>query len=199
MLHALLALLLCSGWAVQLSDAQAINLTGIDTRTRRTRPAEPSSDLPVDDVESRNAAASFIGIMTPSAIIKVKRKYAANTTEGADVMLDGSGSSAIWGTMLVEYVWDIRNLNNNAEDTRVAAGRKVEVQLPPGKWEVKLTVRDDAGNMGSDARPAADGHKPEMGQVADAVRARLHCVLRAARQLWQGRVLWLVVRVRAAR
>jgi hypothetical protein len=89
------------------------------------------------------AAAAFSSLLAPTAAARVTA-----AAPGA-VALDGTASRPVWGSQLAAYEW--RLTPRRGGGARAASGARAALQLPPGAWDVTLTVRDDRGAAASDA------------------------------------------------
>ncbi|KAI8476288.1 MAG: hypothetical protein J3K34DRAFT_272901 [Monoraphidium minutum] len=107
-------------------------------------------------------AEFFDSLLSPSAVAGVQRIITApKGAPGATVGLDGSASSPMWGTRLVDFSWEARQLGGGG-GRAAAKGEAAQLTLAPGEWIVELTVKDSNGAAGADTarvtiKPARSG------------------------------------------
>lgn len=104
--------------------------------------AAPMFDIGADEFVPGNGDGD-----PPTADAGGPYNAAANSWDGAEVTLDGTGSSAADGGGLT-YAWDL-DLSNGSGDVD-ATGPNPTATFPLGQTEIMLTVTDSAGNTASD-------------------------------------------------
>lgn len=111
--------------------------------------------------DSDPAQAAFNSVMSPTAVITTNSVVTTATPAGADVLLDATRSTPNWGTALQDYSWQLTRAGMPG-DERAATGQITSVKLPPGTWDVQLSIKDSSGAVGTDSmtvevRPTAGG------------------------------------------
>ncbi|MBV9762263.1 MAG: C39 family peptidase [Acidobacteriaceae bacterium] len=101
---------------------------------------------------SGGAVTVSINVTSPGQQPPVAVIAPASGTAGSPVTLDGSGSYAQGGNSLVQFRWDIQNINGGT-DTYIGSSSSLETKqytwYKPGTYNVALTVMDSLGQTGT--------------------------------------------------